>query len=139
MGGVRSVRPALGRGLGSRVGACGPVAVAVRVGRAVGVRGDEALGDTAVCVGLAVGRGRGAAEDSVAVGGATIADVPGGVAEVGWSRCRISVTPKAVTTMAAPISTKSTASSGERRRGGGGATGQGFHPAGGEGGYDTER
>jgi hypothetical protein len=99
----------------------------------------RALGDAAVCVGLAVGRGRGAAEDSVAVGGATIADVPGGRGRGRLVALQDQRHPKAGHDDAAPISTKSTASSGERRRGGGGATGQGFHPAGGEGGYDTER
>jgi len=107
----------------------------------VGVGRPEAVGAAEVRVSVAVGRGRGVAEDGdVLVGdGGRGVDASGGVAEIGRSRCRMSVTPNAVTPMTEAMSTKSTASSGERRRGGGGATGQGFHPGGGEGGYDTER
>ena len=101
------------------------------------VGGDEALGDAAVRVGVGaavavgVGCGRGVRVAADGVGrGSDVAEATGGVAEVGWSRCRISVTPNAVTATIPPISTNSTASRGERRDGGGGGAGQGFHPGG---------
>jgi hypothetical protein len=128
-------RVALGRGDGVRVGVGGRLVVAVRagvgarvgVGPAVGRRVGVPAGDGADVLVVVVGRG-----PRVAV------DAPGGVAEMGRSRCRISVTPNAITATIAPISTNSTASSGERRPGaGGGPAGQTFHPGDGAEGYAT--